>query len=94
MIEKYISIRTNITERHQSAERLRQSEATFSASFQAAASAMGFLSPKGQWLRANPALCEFLGYSEDELHEMTLAHVFPRFSRVTNSTALTLSASA
>ncbi|NVO05105.1 MAG: PAS domain S-box protein, partial [Rhodoferax sp.] len=71
-IEKYVAIRTDITARHQSAERLRQSEATFSASFYNAASGIGFLSPKGQWLRANPALCDFLGYTELELHELTL----------------------
>jgi PAS domain S-box-containing protein len=71
-IEKYVSIRTDVTAQHQSAERLRHSELTFSASFQDAASGIGFLSPKGQWLRANPALCDFLGYSEAELHELTL----------------------
>ena len=71
-IEKYVSIRNDVTEQHASAERLRQSEATFSASFEFAASGIGFLSPKGQWLRANPALCEFLGYMELELHELTL----------------------
>jgi PAS domain S-box-containing protein len=71
-IEKYIAIGTDITTRHLSAEMLRQSEATFSASFYAAASCIGFLSPKGQWLRANQALCDFLGYTEEELHALTL----------------------
>jgi len=68
----FMEIGTDVTQQHISAERLRQSEATFSAAFQDAASGMGFLSPKGQWLRANPALCEFLGYTELELHELTL----------------------
>ncbi|RFO95677.1 hypothetical protein DIC66_16920 [Rhodoferax lacus] len=71
-IEKYISIRTDITERHRSAERLRQSEATFAAAFQDAATGMAMLSPRGQWLMANPAMCSFLGLTQDELHEMTL----------------------
>ena len=74
-IEKFVSISTDITARHQSAEKLRQSEATFAASFQDAATGMGLLSPKGQWLMANPAMCEFLGLTQDELHAITLIDV-------------------
>jgi PAS domain S-box-containing protein len=74
-IEKYVSISSNITERRQSAERLRQSEATFAASFQDAATGMAMLSPKGQWLMANPAMCEFLGMSLDQLHDRTFLDV-------------------
>jgi PAS domain S-box-containing protein len=74
-IEKYVSISTDITERHQSAERLRQSEATFAASFQDAATGMAMLSPKGQWLLANPAMCDFVGLSQDALHMMTFMDI-------------------
>ena len=70
-IEKYVSIQTDITERHAVLERLRQSEATFYASFHNAAIGMAFLSPRGQWETANPAMCEFFGYSESALHELT-----------------------
>jgi len=74
-IEKYVSIRTNITERRQSAERLRQSEATLAATFQDAATGMATFTPKGQWLMTNPALCDFLGLSRDELNVMTFMDV-------------------
>ena len=70
-IEKYVSIRTDITQQQLSAERLRQSEATFVASFQNAATGMAFLSPKGLWLKVNPAMCEFLGWTEEDLQSMT-----------------------
>jgi PAS domain S-box-containing protein len=74
-IEKYVSIRTNITERRLSAERLRQSEATLAATFQDAATGMATFTPKGQWLMTNPALCDFLGLSRDELNVMTFMDV-------------------
>ena len=74
-IEKYVSMRTDITARHQSAERLRQSEATLAASFQDAATAMATLSPKGQWLLANPAMCDFVGLSQEALHEMAFMDI-------------------
>jgi len=71
LVEKYVSIRSDITSRRQAEEQLRRSEATFVASFENAASGIAFLSPKGQWQRANPAMCEFLGYTEAELQELT-----------------------
>jgi PAS domain S-box-containing protein len=74
-IEKYVSIRTDITARHQSADKLRQSEATFAAAFQDAATGMAMLSPEGQWLMANPALCDFVGLTQEQLHAMTFMDV-------------------
>lgn len=74
-IEKYVSIRTDITARHQSAEKLRQSEATFAASFQDAATGMAMLSPKGQWLMANPAMCDFIGLTQEQLHDISFTDI-------------------
>jgi PAS domain S-box-containing protein len=74
-IEKYVSIRTDITERHQSAEKLRQSEATLAAAFQDAATGMAMLSPKGQWLMANQALCDFVGLSQEALLDLTFMDI-------------------
>ena len=31
--------------------------------------------PEGRWLRVNPALCEIVGYSEDELLHMTFQEI-------------------
>jgi PAS domain S-box-containing protein len=74
-IEKYVSIRTDITERHHSAEKLRQSEATLAAAFQDAATGMAMLSPKGQWLMVNQALCDFVGLSQEAIQEMTFMDI-------------------
>ena len=65
----------DINQRKLAADRLRQSEQTFSAIFNNATSGMGILSPKGVWLNTNTALCEFLGYSEVELSEMTFTDI-------------------
>jgi PAS domain S-box-containing protein len=65
----------DINQRKLAADRLRQSEQTFSALFNNATSGMGILSPKGVWLKTNPAMCEFLGYSNEEFSEMTFTDV-------------------
>src|SRR5262249_6458230 len=35
----------------------------------------GMATPDGRWLRVNPALCDILGYSEDELLGMTVQEI-------------------
>jgi PAS domain S-box-containing protein len=59
------------SQRKQAEEALRESEERFRSAFDAAAVGMGMASPEGRWLRVNPALCEILGYSEDEFLQMT-----------------------
>ncbi|MCX7700674.1 MAG: diguanylate cyclase [Gemmataceae bacterium] len=36
---------------------------------------LAIVSPDGRWLRVNPAFCAMLGYSEDELRQMTFVDV-------------------
>ncbi len=65
----------DISQRKREADQLRLSEQTFSAMFNSATSGMGILSAKGVWLTTNPALSDFLGYSAEELGEMTFTDV-------------------
>lgn len=46
---------------------LRQSEESFRGAFETSAHGMAIVSPDGQWLRVNKALCEIVGYTEAEL---------------------------
>ncbi len=52
-------------ERHEDA--LRESQERFSNAFEFAAIGMALVSPEGRWLKVNRSLCDFLGYSKDEM---------------------------
>ncbi len=54
---------------------LRESEEKFGNAFRHSPHGMAFVSPQGRWLKANRALCEMLGYSEDELLQRGIADV-------------------
>lgn len=49
---------------------LRESEQRFRSAFTYAPIGIGLVSTDGQWLRVNNALCEILGYEEDEILQM------------------------
>jgi PAS domain S-box-containing protein len=55
------------TLRQQAEEALRESEERFHQAFENAAIGMALVSLDGHWLQVNRALCEMLGYSEQEL---------------------------
>ena len=46
---------------------LQDSEARLRGAFDHAAIGMALTNPDGRWLKVNHALCELLGYSEEEL---------------------------
>jgi diguanylate cyclase (GGDEF)-like protein/PAS domain S-box-containing protein len=43
----------------------------FRDTFENAAVGLAHVSPRGQWLRTNATLCQTLGYTADELHQLT-----------------------
>lgn len=47
----------------------------FELTFERAAIGMAHVDANGKWLRANPQLCRFLGYSQDELFAMTFQDI-------------------
>jgi PAS domain S-box-containing protein len=62
--------------RRTEAERaLRESEEKFGNAFRHSPHGMAFVSPEGRWLKANHALCQMLGYSEEELLQRGIADV-------------------
>jgi PAS domain S-box-containing protein len=48
-------------------ERLAEAEQRFRGAFDSAAIGMALVAPDGHWLEVNPALCDLVGYSEQEL---------------------------
>ncbi len=65
----------DITERNQMEETLRDSEERFRKAFDGAPIGMALVGPDGRWLKVNAALCEIVGYSEDELLTTTFQDI-------------------
>lgn len=67
---------TDVTERRKSEEALRESEERFRSAFESAAVGMAIVRlDDGRWLEANLPLCEMLGYTEEELLQMTFTEL-------------------
>ncbi|TBR36100.1 MULTISPECIES: sensor domain-containing protein [Dyella] len=65
----------DITERYAMESRLRESEARLFGTFQNAAVGMALVTPDGQLLRVNAALCSMLGYREEEMLKLTIGDI-------------------
>jgi len=71
----------DITERKRNEEALRESEERFRILFDSASEGILVAELKSKEFRfANPAICEILGYSEDELISMEIANIHPEES--------------
>ena len=67
----YLGIGRDITAERQAARELRDAEERFRNAFDQAPIGKALVSPDGRFTRVNSALCDILGYSEQELLEMT-----------------------
>jgi len=62
-----VTVVRNVTERHQAARKLRDSEQQFRVAFTHSSIGMALVSLNGRFLQVNAALCRILGYSDSEL---------------------------
>jgi PAS domain S-box-containing protein len=69
---------SDITERKRAEEALRESEQRFKSSFEDASIGMALVGIEGRWLQVNQALCEIVGYSEEELLDKNLQDITHR----------------
>lgn len=65
----------DITVRKKTEVALLTSESRFRTIFESSVAGIAMLAPDGSFLQANPAFCEFLGYSENELRELKITDV-------------------
>jgi diguanylate cyclase (GGDEF)-like protein/PAS domain S-box-containing protein len=74
----------DITARREAEEALARAAERFRVAFDNAPIGMALLTPAGRWFQVNPALCELLGYPEDELLELTFVDVTHPDDRATS----------
>jgi len=65
----------DVTERNRAAAALQASEARFRATFEQAGVGIALVSPEGRPLRVNDRLCDILGYTREELMDLTVADI-------------------
>ena len=69
------SIARDVTDQHRLEVHLEESEARFRETFDEAPIGVALVGPNGRWLEVNRALCEIVGYSEQELLERTFQDI-------------------
>ena len=72
---RLLALVSDITERHRAEQAERVSEARFRTLFEQAQAGMSFAGLDGKIMSVNPAYCELLGYSADELKSMSVYDV-------------------
>ncbi len=65
----------DITEKKMIEVKLRVSEETFRGNFENAAIGMGIVSLQGKWEKVNQSLCNMMGYTAEELYNLTFQDV-------------------
>ncbi|MBT5571331.1 MAG: PAS domain S-box protein [Alphaproteobacteria bacterium] len=65
----------DITSQVRAAQEMRESEERFRATFEQAAVGIAHVAIDGQWLRINQRYCDLVGYTEDELRELTFRDI-------------------
>jgi PAS domain S-box-containing protein len=68
---RMVGLLTDVTKHKQAKQAVRESEERFRATFEQAAIGMGHVSNDGHWLRVNQKLCDIIGYTHEELLELT-----------------------
>ncbi|MEA3201086.1 MAG: hypothetical protein QOE90_2514 [Thermoplasmata archaeon] len=71
LLERYAQLASVALDHATLVAQLRESQESFRVAFEHAPVGRGLSSPDGRWLRVNPALCELVGYTEDEMLAMT-----------------------
>ena len=74
-VTHFAAAQLDVTERRRVEDELRRSEEEFRSLFDLSAIGMTQVSPEGRYLRVNRKLCQMLGYSEQELLQLTLHEV-------------------
>jgi diguanylate cyclase (GGDEF)-like protein/PAS domain S-box-containing protein len=72
---RFVGMVEDITERKEAEELIRKSEEQFRLTFEKAPIGMAITDLEGRFVKVNESLCDALGYTEDELLELSFAHI-------------------
>lgn len=72
---RMVGIIADITERKQTDAAVRESEERFRATFEQAAVGIAHVGLDGRWMRVNHRLCDIVGYSRDEILQLTFQDI-------------------
>ena len=75
VLEHSLRLLTTKSVSQNSASKVNQNEPNFQEFFQKVNLGMALIAPSGQFLRANPTICQLLGYSETEFSELTFQDI-------------------
>jgi PAS domain S-box-containing protein len=80
--QQYQVLYNDVTERKQTEEALKESEARYKTLFESAAEGIMIADIETQQQKyVNPAICKMLGYTQEELTKMRVSDIHPRDSR-------------
>ena len=65
----------DLTEERKAVENLRMSEEIFRGSFENSAIGMALVSRSGNWVKVNNSLCKIVGYTEEELTQLSFQEI-------------------
>jgi PAS domain S-box-containing protein len=71
----FLGLIRDMTRRAETERALRESEERFANAFRQSPHGMAFVDFEGRWVRANHALCDMLGYTEEELRARRFADI-------------------
>jgi PAS domain S-box-containing protein len=71
----WLGVQYDVTDQKRAEEELKESEERFRATFEQAAVGMALVDLGGRWLRVNQKLSEIVGYSGEELLQMTFQDI-------------------
>ena len=72
---KILVIGRDVTGLREAQRQIQVSEARFRGAFEYSAIGMALVSVQGEWLKVNKELCQIVGYSEDQLLELTVQDI-------------------
>jgi diguanylate cyclase (GGDEF)-like protein/PAS domain S-box-containing protein len=74
-VVRFVGMAEDVTERKEAEELIRKSEEKFRLTFEKAPIGMAITDLEGRFIKVNQSLCDALGYTEEELLDLTFAHI-------------------